>query len=265
MPSVVDQMGRSVQVPDSPKRIVSLVPSQTELLYNLGLGNAVVGQTQFCIHPREAFAKATKIGGTKRLNLKKIRELKPDLIIGNKEENEQDQILELETAFPVWMSDIFCLKDALDMIRKVGVVAGETDLASKLADGIENRFQSLSSSIKAGQRVLYLIWRNPYMAAGRNTFIQDMLLQCGFENVIQEENSRYPELSIDNISSYKPDVVLLSSEPYPFKEKHIAELQAVLPDGKIVLVDGEMFSWYGSRLLHSPAYFYELSQRLLLP
>jgi len=258
MRQLVDQMGRTVWVPETPKRVVSLVPSQTELLYDLGLKDIIAGQTQYCIHPQNHFEFATKVGGTKKLNIQVIRDIKPDLIIGNKEENEQSQIQELENEFPVWMSDIINLNDALNMIKALGAIFNLSEKADVMAFEIEQGFSVLKNSNVKTKTALYFIWRKPFMVAGRNTFINNMLQCCGLENAISDPDSRYPQLSAENISSLKPDCMLLSSEPYPFKEKHIAELAVLCPNATINIVDGEMFSWYGSRLLKAPDYFSNL-------
>ncbi len=263
MRHLVDQMGRMVAVPDFPKKIVSLVPSQTELLYDLGLKDRIAGQTVFCIHPHEHFNSAAKVGGTKKLNIQAIRDLQPDLIIGNKEENELAQIEELEKEFPVWMSDIYNLPDALEMIRQIGDVVCMQGAGQVMAQKIEAGFREIVTQNRAAAKVLYFIWRKPFMVAGRNTFINDMLKYCGLENAVSEMNSRYPEIFANNITSLKPDVVFLSSEPYPFKEKHIEELANLCPMAKIRIVDGEMFTWYGSRLIKSPEYFRNTVKELL--
>jgi ABC-type Fe3+-hydroxamate transport system substrate-binding protein len=252
---VTDMMGRQLRIPQHPRRIVSLVPSQTELLYDLGLANRIAGQTIFCIHPRDQFKQANKIGGTKKLRLDAIRKLQPDLIIGNKEENEEGQIEVLSQDFPVWMSDIFNLGDALHMIRALGQICGVAEKAATLANTIETSFQLLPE--QRNERVLYLIWREPWMAAGKQTFIDDMIRAAGYSNVLSAP--RYPELHAEDMRELQPDRIWLSSEPYPFTEKHIAELQALLPAARIQLVDGELFSWYGSRLAKSPAYFASLA------
>lgn len=262
---ITDQMDRQIEVPFPPKRIISLVPSQTELLYELGLQDEVVGQTLFCIHPKEMHDSKPRIGGTKKLQMDKIAALNPDLIIGNKEENEQSQIEELMKLYPVWMSDIKNLDDSLNMIERIGDLVGRNSEAMLISQKIRNGFNELMpinqqpSTIKS---VLYLIWRKPWMAAGRDTFINDMFQRCGFENAISSPASRYPEINNDEIRNMKPNYIFLSSEPYPFKEEHIAELQVISPSSKILLVDGEMFSWYGSRLLKSASYFKELFNSL---
>ena len=250
---VKDQMGRKVNVPDMPQRIISLVPSQTELLFSLGIEERVVGITKFCIHPEQWRQEKTIVGGTKQVNFDVIESLNPDLIIGNKEENEQEFIEQLSAKYPVWMSDIHNLEDALDMIEMIGELVNKSLESEALVVDVMEQFEALSHLELQSRRGIYLIWRNPYMAAGQQTFINDMLKRCGYENLVHEE--RYPELSIQAIKALQPEVILLSSEPYPFKEKHIKELKSICPASEIKLVDGEMFSWYGSRLLNSPAYF----------
>ncbi len=264
MPSFTDQMQRTIALDAFPKRIVSLVPSQTELLYDLGLEEEVIGITKFCIHPESWFRTKKRIGGTKQINRESIDALKPDLIIGNKEENERTQIEALAEAYPVWMSDIETLDDALDMMRSIGTITNREAKAKLFADEIKNRFQQIESLKNqfSAKRTAYFIWRNPWMAAGNNTFINHLLLRCNFENVFTNEASRYPEITDEMLRAANPELVLLSSEPYPFKEKHINELQTLLPQAKIELVDGELFSWYGTRLLHTPHYLEALRKKV---
>ncbi|MBS1682520.1 MAG: ABC transporter substrate-binding protein [Bacteroidetes bacterium] len=249
-----DQLNRSVEFNFPPQRIVSLVPSQTELLHHLHLADRVVGITKFCVHPKEWFYSKPKIGGTKNLNIEAIEQLNPDLIIGNKEENEVEGIKTLSEKFPVWMSDVANWESAMMMIHLIGEITGEIIKADFLIEKIENEFSTIKKFL--GIRTLYLIWQNPWMAAGKNTFIHSMIEKTGLANVISME--RYPVLSLEEIKSISPELVLLSSEPFPFKEKHGQELNKILPKSKIVLVDGEMFSWYGSRLLQAPKYFSSL-------
>lgn len=242
----------NMELSSIPKRIISVVPSQTELLFYLGLDEEIIGITKFCIHPQDGFKSTAKIGGTKQLDIAKIKSLKPDLIIANKEENERGQIEELMDFCPVWISDISNLAEALQMIERVGELVGKTEESLTLSHNIEQQFKELSQ-VPRNLSTAYFIWRKPYMVAGRNTFIDDMLQKCGLTNVFNAD--RYPEINMDMLITANPQVVLLSSEPYPFKEKHIEELKAILPQAIIKLVDGEIFSWYGSRLLHAPAYF----------
>jgi ABC-type Fe3+-hydroxamate transport system substrate-binding protein len=246
-------MGRTLEVPDRAERIISLVPSQTELLYDLGLGDRVVGITKFCVHPETWFNSKHRVGGTKKVDFDKLRALKPDLIIGNKEENERKDIQALEKEFPVWMSDVRDLPGALDMIVRVGEITGTTEKATELKAGIENAFAQLRP-IEPSLTAAYFIWREPYMTAGHGTFVNDMLSRCGLINVFDSGDARYPEVTPQELAEADPEVMLLSSEPYPFKEKHIAELNMICPGTPVRLVDGEFFSWYGSRLLQAPDY-----------
>jgi len=239
-----------------PKRIVSLVPSQTELLFDLSLEAETVGITKFCIHPQSWFKTKERIGGTKTVNIEKVHQLNPDLIIANKEENVKEQVEELAKDFPVWLTDVNNLSEAIQMITDIGALTGRPSASQTLAASISKAFISIPT-IKDPLTAAYLIWRNPYMTVGRDTFIHDMLQQCGFENIFSAK-TRYPEVNIDQLHAASCKLLLLSSEPYPFKQKHIDELSSQLPATKIILVDGEMFSWYGSRLLKSPAYFTQL-------
>lgn len=255
-----DQMGRKIFLPALPKRIVSLVPSQTELLYDLGLENELVGITKFCIHPETVFRTKARVGGTKKIDFAKIRALNPDLIIGNKEENEKEQIEALMHDFPVWMSDIKNLEDACEMIHKIGEITGTQSKALEITSKIKTDFHELKNSIFPLNKVkvAYFIWKDPYMTIGGDTFINHILEALNFENVFKTKPGRYPEITLEEIILAKPKFIFLSSEPYPFKEKHIEGLQKIAPGSTIRLVDGEMFSWYGSRLLHAPKYFRKL-------
>jgi ABC-type Fe3+-hydroxamate transport system substrate-binding protein len=252
-----DQLGYEVYLPQTPRRIVSLVPSQTELLFDLGLDAEIVGITKFCIYPAEKTKHKTKIGGTKNFNVEAIAALKPDLIIGNKEENYQTGIEQLREICPIWLSDIVTFDDALAMIQQVGTLVGKPEAAESLVQAIKASFQKLPPVANPAPSVAYFIWRKPYMVAASGTFIHEILQIAGFRNVFGDLN-RYPEVSAAQLQTANPDCIFLSSEPYPFKEKHLAELRTFCPNSRIQLVDGEIFSWYGSRLRHSAAYFESL-------
>ncbi len=261
-----DQLNRSITLHSwPPRRIVSLVPSQTELLYDLGLEEEMVGITKFCVRPDTWFQSKTRIGGTKTLNIPKIAALQPDLIIGNMEENDRAQIETLAERFPVWMSDIRTLADAYDMIRRVGELTGKDREAGDLVQKIQTGLTDFRHPATVGDMpsAVYLIWRKPYMSAGGDTFIHEMMHVAGFENAFAHKN-RYPEISPEELSKTRPDVILLSSEPYPFAEKHINTIRDLCPGAQVILVDGEIFSWYGSRLLHAGKYFRELRKSLNL-
>jgi ABC-type Fe3+-hydroxamate transport system substrate-binding protein len=259
-----DQLNRTIELKSFPaNRIISVVPSQTELLFDLGLDEEIVGITKFCVHPEQWFRTKKRIGGTKQLNLPLIRELSPDLIIANKEENEELQIRKLASEFPVWISDIKVLDEAYEMIRRVGELVDRPDKSIQIISTVEEEFSKYHSPTHRSTKpkTLYLIWKDPYMSVGGDTFISDMMRQCGVQNVF-ETKQRYPEISIEALRVLDCQLVMLSSEPFPFKEKHVMEIQEILPETKIILVDGEMFSWYGSRLQYAPAYFSGL-RRLL--
>jgi len=239
---VIDQMGREVTIPLNPKRVISLVPSLTEFLIDIDA--PLVGRTKFCIHPERKVVQIPIVGGTKNFHLDKMEALKPDLIIGNKEENEKEGIEALASRYPVWMSDIATLEDAFDMMKILGDFFGKKEKTS----AIVNECKSAMSKMKQifSGRVVYLIWQNPWMAAGKGTFIDHLLTHVGYQNVIQQP--RYPTLSFEEIKELNPNQILLSSEPFPFRVKHVQEIKSKFPWADVQLVDGELFSWYGSRL-----------------
>lgn len=234
------------------QRLVSLVPSQTELLFDLGLDEAVVGITKFCIHPADKVAAKTRVGGTKTVSIDRVAALQPTLIIANREENTRADVEALQAIAPVHVTDVRTLPAAYAMIRDLGRLVGKTTEAAALATQIETAMNSLPRPA-ARERVTYLIWRGPWMVAAADTFIDAMLTQAGFENAFATQ-VRYPVVSDADLTAARPDRIFLSSEPYPFKNKHIAELQQLCPQALIELVDGELFSWYGTRLLKSAAY-----------
>ncbi|MCX2745005.1 helical backbone metal receptor [Mangrovivirga sp. M17] len=253
---IIDMMNRKVELNNFPVRIISLVPSQTELLCDLDLDKRVVGITKFCVHPENWLKEKEIIGGTKKLRIDKIRKLKPDLIIANKEENVKEDILTLARDFPVYISDISNLHDVNRMISDIGSLTGREQKAGDIINEIKRKSSELKSfPVKT---CLYFIWKNPWMMAGSDTFINEMLNAAGYQNL--SSFPRYPELT-DEMKSLKPDEILLSSEPYPFKEKDFPEIKNIYPDSEIKIVDGEYFSWYGSRLTKAFDYFKKLRAR----
>lgn len=248
-----DQLRRTIRIEDTPKRIVSLVPSQTELLVDLGLEKYIVGITRFCVHP--AFLKQikAKVGGTKKVNFRKVKELEPDIILCNKEENTKEMVEELEKISPVHISDVANLNDSYDLISQYGKIFNCEALATTLANSIQKKAKSLEelacSSPK--RKVAYFIWNEPLMVAGKGTFINSMLQLNNFENVFFQ--NRYPETSFEELRKMEIDICMLSSEPFPFKEEHKEKFMPYAK--KVQIVDGEYFSWYGSRLLEALEYF----------
>ena len=251
-----DMMGREIMINYPPTRIISLVPSQTELLFDLGLEDEVVGITKFCVHPNEWFRNKKRVGGTKTIHLDIVKSLQPHLIIANKEENTKEQIEELSSLYPVWISNIQTIGEGLQMIREVGKLVNKADKADVLANDIDAGFAQFKRS-GSKKRVAYFIWRNPWMSVGSDTFINDMIEKIGWQNVLADKQ-RYPEILLDELKDKTVELVLLSSEPYPFKEAHVAEIKSALPGVEVMLVDGEMFSWYGSRMKKAITYLSEL-------
>jgi len=242
-----DDLGREFEWNGPPQRIISLCPSQTELLYTLGLGNQVVGRTRFCIHPSPSVYSAKRVGGTKDVDLQRVRELNPDLILAEKEEQTAETVAELERESPVCVTKVESITDALKMIIQVGNWTGTESLARVWHNRIVSAFENIRTVIPA-IRVAYLIWREPWMAVGSGTYIDSVLQHMGMTNVFAERQERYPVISLTELKELEIDCVFLSSEPYPFGNKHILEINQVISHQKCLCVDGEWFSWYGSRM-----------------
>ena len=257
-----DQIGQELHFKSAPKRIISLVPSQTELLYDLGLEDAIVGITKFCVHPNHLIKTKKVVGGTKQIHLDKIQALQPDIILCNKEENTKDIVEACSKICTVHVSDIENISDCLAMVTQYGEIFKKQNQALKIVEAIQDNLKDFQSYIqnKTTLKVAYFIWKDPFMVAGKETFINHLLQLNKFENVYADL-ARYPEIQPKEDKVI--DLVLLSSEPYPFKEKHIEELKAYYTKANIQLVDGEMFSWYGSRLIQAFAYFKWLHQNLV--
>lgn len=257
---VKDQLNRKLLIKETPKRIISLVPSQTELLVDLGLIDSIVGITKFCIHPKDLRKQKPIVGGTKNVKIEKIKALNPDIIICNKEENSLEIIEALNKIAPIHISDIYNIEDTLSLISSYGKIFNVDEKASSLVYVIQEEREKfkLSFSSKSNKKVAYFIWKNPYMIAASNTFIDTMIKEAGFKNVFESEK-RYPKISLDNLVLKQADIIMLSSEPYPFKEEHVKELKELFNHKEVIIVDGELFSWYGSRLIKSYKYFENLT------
>lgn len=240
-------------------KVISLVPSITETLFDLGLtSDDIIGRTKFCIHPKDQIKHVEIIGGTKNLNLDKIKSLKPDLIIANKEENVKEQVEELMKDFKVLVTNVETLEDNYYLIKQLGHIFGKEEKAQFLNIKTYEVFDIPKREKKL--KVAYLIWKDPYMTVGGDTFISRILEELGFENQFKDQK-RYPEVKLQDLK--EADLIFLSSEPFPFKEKHIDEIQNVCVDQKIMIVDGEAFSWYGSHLARCEEYYRELLEDLL--
>lgn len=265
MKTLTDQLGTQHTFQTAPKRIISLVPSQTELLFDLGLEESIVGITKFCVHPYHLKATKKSIGGTKKVHVEKIRLLNPDIIIANKEENTLEIVEELSKICPVWVTDIITLQDNQKMIADFGHLFNKRTEAQKWIDKINFAHTDFLNFVKDKeiQQVAYFIWANPYMVAGNRTFINEMLQLNKFRNIYENREERYPEVIIQKMRLQgDPDLVLLSSEPFPFTDEHAFELGRYTHHAKTIFVDGEMFSWYGSRLVKAFAYFKKIHLKI---
>ena len=251
---VTDTINRQIEIGFPPQRIVSLVPSITELLFDLGLEKEIVGITKFCVHPAEKIKTTQKIGGTKDFSIEKIIDLQPDLVVADKAENTKDAVLKLAEKVPVFVTDVIDFISALQMIKQIGAITDRQTQAINLSNIIQSQFDRLTIK-KPHRKAIYLIWRKPYMTVNGNTFINAMMGKAGFENIFAGKSDNYPVITGDEIKNSGAEVVLLSSEPYHFTRKHITEFRTLLPTAEIRLVDGEMFTWYGSRMRLAAKYF----------
>ncbi len=242
-------------------RIISLVPSLTELVFDLGLEKELVGRTKFCIHPVDKVKAIPKIGGTKNVNIELVLNLKPDLILANKEENTRADIEALEKSCTVHLTEIANYSQAIDSILNIGQLTYREDRSKQLITEINAKFSKFSNAEKINKTVCYLIWDNPIMTIGHDTYIHDMLDKCGFTNIFSKQN-RYPTISPSEIKDKNPNFIFLSSEPFPFKDKHIKRFKEISPNSEVVLVNGEYFSWYGSRMTQAADYFDSLIKSL---
>lgn len=233
-------------------RIVSLVPSLTELLFDLDLGGSVVGRTGFCVHPREALRGIPKVGGTKDVDIERVRALSPTHLVVNVDENEKPTVDALRAHVPnVIVTHPVAVEDNLALYRLFGGIFGRQDQASRLCDALAGAFDEVRAGDFAPLRVLYLIWRRPWMTVGPDTYIARMLARVGLRAVAPESARRYPEVDPEGFDASRFDAVLLSTEPYRFGAPHVRELadDPWIGGRPVVLVDGEMTSWYGSRAI----------------
>ena len=244
---------------ETPRRIVSLVPSLTELLADLGLGDRVVGVTRFCVHPPAWRRTKRVVGGTKTVDVAAVQILGPDLVLANREENVREQVEAVAAFAPVYLTDVATLNDALTMIRDVGTLTGTRREAEALVGRIAEGFGVLEAFDPL--QASFFIWKDPWMTVGGDTFIHDVLTRTGFVNVFGDLQ-RYPEVTPEAVAAARPDVLLFSSEPFRFREKHVGAMRAACPEARVLFVDGEAFSWYGSRLLHTPEHVRTLREGL---
>lgn len=264
MREVVDHLGRKVQLKEPVERLVSICPSQTETIIELGAGERLVGRSRFCIAPKAAVKSIPAIGGTKEIDLAKVKALQPDLVIAEKEENTPEIVESLSAFTQVFVTDVTDYESSLRMIQDLGNLLGQEAAANAMTKKIRERFAEIDLGSSQDFSVLYFIWQKPFMVAGAGTFIDSMLQKCGLRNLgSQFTDSRYPQISEAQLQELRPDFCLLSSEPFPFSDKHIENLRQILPDTNAMLVSGELFSWYGASMLEMPNYFKNLRKVLL--
>lgn len=249
-----DSLHRILTIEQVPQRIISLCPSLTETLYDLGLGEKIVGRTQFCIHPKAEVRKIMAVGGTKQVKYERFHALQPDIIFAVKEENTKEMISILEKDFCVYVFDIETIEDALTMITTLGEITDTREKAKILREKIEKGWQEIKN-IFSSLKTAYFIWKEPYMLAGKSTFIDEVMTHIGLKNLAKDLEGRYPSISDEMILTLNPELILLSSEPYPFKNEHVNHFQQQFPTAKVQIVDGEFFSWYGSRMYLAINYF----------
>jgi ABC-type Fe3+-hydroxamate transport system substrate-binding protein len=244
-----------------PARIVCLVPSITELLCDLGLSDQIVGRTGFCIHPWETVKTIPKVGGTKDLKFDRIQELEPTHVVVNVDENRKEDADALAEFIPnVVVTHPLSPRDNLDLYRQMGDAFGVESAAEKLSGEFEEAYERALASRGPEQRVLYLIWRDPWMSISPETYISRTLSLFGWHTVPHEIGERYPQV---DLTEFDVDRVLLSSEPFHFKQHHVEEIEALLPSGpKVSLIDGEMTSWYGSRAIRGLDYLARYTGKL---
>lgn len=257
-----DQIGCEISLQTTPKKIVCLVPSITELLFDLGLENYIIGVTKFCVHPTKAKITKTIVGGTKNIKIDIIKQLNPDIILCNKEENTVEIVEKCSKITTTHVSDISSIEDVYELISMYGDIFCCNRKAQEIILSIKDKVVKFNRFIvdKKTVKTAYFIWKNPWMVASNNTFINSILELNKFENIFKSLN-RYPKIELEELNK-DVELILLSSEPYPFKEKHILEIKKTISNAKVVLVDGEMFSWYGSRLLKVFDYFIALQLRI---
>lgn len=249
---VKDHLGRTIEYPFPPNKIISLAPAITNTMYALNLESEIVGRTRFCIHPKDKIEQAINIGGTKDLKLERIHELKPDLIIAEKEENTKEMVETLEQFYPVYVFEVQTINDALNMIVDLGAIVNRKDNAEILVKKISTAFLNLPN--KNGKKAAYMIWQKPYMVVGKDTYIQSMLQKLGFSNPFIHFHGRYPEVTMEDLRMAELDYLFLATEPYPFREQHLEEMRDLLPNTEPIILDGEMF-WYGINMLEAVTYF----------
>jgi len=251
-----DDLGRAVTLKGPARRIVSLVPSITETLFALGAGDSVVGLTEYCIHPAGGVADKARVGGTKNIDMNRILELKPDLIIANVEENRKPQVEALERSrLKVFVTYPKSIEGCIKMIADVAALCGADDRAGKLLDSIRTEArQARERAVRPAPGVVCPIWKSPYMTVNRDTFVDSVIVGAGGRNLFGDHADRYPTFELQELKALRPEIILLPTEPYRFTEPDLDDFISLGNDipavrhRRLHIVQGELLSWYGPRL-----------------
>jgi ABC-type Fe3+-hydroxamate transport system substrate-binding protein len=263
-----DDLGDELTLDDVPRRIVSLVPSVTETVIALGAADRLAGVTNYCVYPADIVKDIPKVGGTKGFSFESIDAARPDLILANKEENRKHQIEKLRERYPVFVTYPRTVEQAIKMILDLGVLTGTEERASELAASCDHFLESMEPAIAGPPlRTACMIWRDPWMAVGPDSYVSALLDRVGFVNVFTEADGRYPETTLDAVIERRPEVIILPSEPYEFGKADQEELDRFLEGRGVAAttlrMDGSLLTWFGSRTLKGLRFFYETKARLL--
>lgn len=261
MITITDARNKKIVFSEPPKRVVSLIPSITEALFDLGAGEAIAGVSNYCIHPAEGVKNKIKVGGQKNPDMGKIKAIHPDLIILNMEENKPEHIKFLSQHYTTWVTYPRLFRDAENLLMQLGKVFDAESRASVYADKIRISSKQLSSIRRRKIKTMYLIWRNPWMSINRDTFIHNVLELHHMENVYAKRDKRYFEVTAQDIEDADPDIIILPDEPYHFREKHKSEFShlsvSAVKNSRIFLADGTYFCWYGTRTARASQYIHK--------
>ena len=257
--AVKDAFGQPFALAAPARRIVSLIPSVTEILFSLEAGDRVAGVTKFCSEPADGVKTKAKVGGPKNPRRDIILGLATDLVVASVEENHRADVEALRAAgVPVFVTFPRTVREGIQLIRDLGVLAGNPERAEFIATSCEEAVAAVER-VNGGQarvRVFCPIWRRPYMTINADTYVDSVLRTCGGENIFRDRPERYPTVSLTEVAALRPDIVLLPDEPFPFGRNHLEDFRG-LPDvpaictGHLRFVDGKILSWYGPRIAQS--------------
>ncbi len=260
---ITDDLGRTFSFKKPPRRIISLCPSVSETLLDLGLEGFLAGRTDYCIHPQNKIESIPGVGGPKSVSIQLLQSLCPDIIIAVKEENDKKTLENLAALnYKCFIFDVNNFSDALNMIEKIGVIFNVEDRAQTMTEGIKKGFEGIGQVLKK-LNFIYMTWSSPYIAAGTGNYINSLITGLGFNNCLSKHINRYVRLSLGELKKLSPDIVFLPSEPYNYTLYDKLKFEKIFPSARAVLVDGEMFCWYGSRMLKAAPYIKNLIKEIM--